>query len=186
MPDEKKPVGHIGVKIIKSQDEGFVPTVFYHKEKQIEKSDKSEQLNRETAVSAADWISHPVNMYGLKELVDNSTILPQCIKAYKSNIAGFGISIHYREDYEKETPEMKAEWTQAERTIALLNMDCMTKEVFENIVRDRETYGIAYCEVIRDMQGNVVQLEFIIDTPSIDMTYPLEPYIDTKYFYLCG
>ncbi len=183
MPDEKKPVGHIGVKIIKSQDEGFVPTVFYHKEKQIEKSDKSEQLNRETAVSAADWISHPVNMYGLKELVDNSTILPQCIKAYKSNIAGFGISIHYREDYEKETPEMKAEWTQAERTIALLNMDCMTKEVFENIVRDRETYGIAYCEVIRDMQGNVVQLEFIIDTPSIDMTYPLEPYIDTKYFY---
>ena len=36
-----------------------------------------------------------------------------------------------------------------------------------------KTYGIAYCEVIRDMQGNVVQLEFIIDTPSIDMTYPL-------------
>ena len=183
MPDGKKPVGHIGVKIIKSQDVGSAPTVFYHKEKQIEKSDKSEQLNRETAVSAANWISHPVNMYGLKELVDNSTILPQCIKAYKSNISGFGISVHYKEDYEKETPEMKAEWTLAERTIALLNMDCMTKEVFENIVRDRETYGIAYCEVIRDMQGNVVQLESIIDTPSIDMTYPLEPYIDTKYFY---
>ena len=51
-------------------------------------------------------------------------------------------------------------------------------------MRDRETYGIAYCEVIRDMQGNVVQLEFIIDTPSIDTTYPLEPYIDTKYFFI--
>ena len=176
-------MGRIGVKIIKSQDESAVPTVFYHKEKQIEKSDKSEQLNRETVVSAADWISHPVNMYGLKELVDNSTILPQCIKSYKSNIAGFGISVHYKEDYDEETPEMKAEWAQAERTIALLNMDCMTKEVFENIVRDRETYGIAYCEVIRDMQGNVAQLEFIIDTPSIDMTYPLDPYVDTEYFY---
>ena len=45
MPDGRKPVGRIGVKIIKSQDESAVPTVFYHKEKQIEKSDKSEQLN---------------------------------------------------------------------------------------------------------------------------------------------
>lgn len=183
MSDEKKTAGRIGVRIIKSQDESTVPTVFYHGGQQIEKSDKSEQLNRETAVSAADWIPHPVNMYGLKELVDNSTILPQCIKAYKSNIAGFGISVHYREDYDEETPEMKAEWTQAERIISLLNMDCMTKEVFEDIVRDRETYGIAYCEVIRDMQGNVAQLEFIMDTPSIDMTCPLEPYVDTEYFY---
>lgn len=33
------------------------------------------------------------------------------------------------------------------------------------------------------MKGNVVQLEFIIDTPSIDMTYPLEPYIETEFFY---
>lgn len=142
MSDEKKTAGRVGVRIIKSQDESTVPTVFYHGGQQIEKSDKSEQLNRETAVSAADWIPHPVNMYGLKELVDNSTILPQCIKAYKSNIAGFGISVHYREDYDEETPEMKAEWTQAERIISLLNMDCMTKEVFEDIVRDRETYGM--------------------------------------------
>jgi len=122
-------------------------------------------------------------MQGLKELVDNSTILPQCIRAYKNNIAGFGISVHYTEDYEEETAEMKAEWAIAERVITLLNMDCMTKEVFENVIRDRETYGIAYCEVIRDMQGNVAQMEFIIDTPSIDMTYPLEPYVDIEYFY---
>ena len=88
---------------------------------------KVRQLNREPLSALRLNFTNPVNMYGLKELVDNSTILPQCIKAYKSNIAGFGISIHYREDYEKETPEMKAEWTQAERTIALLNMDCMTK-----------------------------------------------------------
>ena len=122
-------------------------------------------------------------MYGLKELVDNSTILPQCIRAYKNNISGFGISIHYKEDYNEETEEMKAEWNLAQRTIALLNMDCMIKEIFENIVRDRETYGISYCEVIRDMKGNVVQLEFIIDTPTIDMTYPLEPYIESVFFY---
>ena len=65
----------------------------------------------------------------------------------------------------------------------MLNMDMMTKEVFENVIRDRETYGIAYCEVIRSMDGQVVELQFIIDTPSIDMTYPLEPYVDIEYFH---
>ena len=78
---------------------------------------------------------------------------------------------------------MKAEWKQLEEIINLLNMDIMAKEVFENVIRDKETYGIAYCEVIRNFMGDVVQLEFIIDTPSIDMTYPLEPYIDVEYYY---
>lgn len=183
MDNEKKPVRNIGVKVIKAQEADNTPSVFYKGSSRIEKSDTSEQLTRASAASADEWIPHPVNMYGLKELVDNSTILPQCIRAYKNNISGFGISIHYKEDYNEETKEMKAEWNLAQRTIALLNMDCMIKEIFENIVRDRETYGISYCEVIRDMKGNVVQLEFIIDTPTIDMTYPLEPYIESVFFY---
>lgn len=183
MDNGKKPVRNIGVKVIKAQEADNTPSVFYKGSSRIEKSDKSEQLTRASAASADEWIPHPVNMYGLKELVDNSTILPQCIRAYKNNISGFGISIHYKEDYNEETKEMKAEWNLAQRTIALLNMDCMIKEIFENIVRDRETYGISYCEVIRDMKGNVVQLEFIIDTPTIDITYPLEPYIESVFFY---
>ena len=183
MDNEKKPVRNIGVKVIKAQEADNMPSVFYKGSSRIEKSDTSEQLTRASAASADEWIPHLVNMYGLKELVDNSTILPQCIRAYKNNISGFGISIHYKEDYNEETEEMKAEWNLAQRTIALLNMDCMIKEIFENIVRDRETYGISYCEVIRDMKGNVVQLEFIIDTPTIDMTYPLEPYIESVFFY---
>lgn len=180
---EEKVARQIGVRIINSDNFGSTPTVFVQDHKPIEKSDKSEQLSMVNAVNASEWISHPIDMHGLKELVDNSTILPQCIRAYKSNIAGFGISVGYREDYDDETAEMKAEWNAMERVIDLLNMDCMTKEVFENVIRDRETYGISYCEVIRDMNGNVVQLEFIIDTPSIDMTYPLEPYVETEYFY---
>lgn len=172
----------IGVKIIKSDAENEPVSVFTNR-KHVEKSDKSEQLSRDNSVNASQWISHPVDMRGLKELVDNSTILPQCIKAYKNNIAGFGLSVHYMSDYEEETEEMKAEWTRLEEIINLLNMDIMTKEVFENVIRDRETYGIAYCEVIRDFNGDVVQLEFIIDTPSMDMTYPLWPYMDVEYFY---
>lgn len=176
----------VGVKIIKSDDKSTPLSVFTDRksaEKSVEKSDKSEQLSRDNSSNASEWISHPVDMRGLKELVDDSTILPQCIKAYKNNIAGFGLSVHYMSDYDEETEEMKAEWTQLEEIINLLNMDIMAKEVFENVIRDRETYGIAYCEVIRDFSGNVVQLEFIIDTPSIDMTYPLEPYMDVEYYY---
>ena len=172
----------VGVKIIKSDDKSAPLSVFTER-KPIEKSDKSEQLSRDNSSNASEWISHPIDMRGLKELVDDSTILPQCIKAYKNNIAGFGLSVHYMSDYNKETAEMKAEWTKLEKIINLLNMDIMAKEVFENVIRDRETYGIAYCEVIRDFSGDVVQLEFIIDTPSIDMTYPLEPYMDVEYYY---
>lgn len=172
----------VAVRVVKANTSFETPTVFAEPQK-IEKSDKSEQLSQENAMNASEWITHPVDMRGLKELVDNSTILPQCIRAYKNNIAGFGISVHYSVDAEEETPEMKAEWDAMEKIVALLNMDVMTKEVFESVIADRETYGISYCEVIRDMNGNVVQLEFIKDTPSIDMTYPLEPFMDVDYFF---
>lgn len=177
----KAPAPSFGVRIIKAS-EPTEPLINVFTQS-IEKSDKSEQITKEKSISASDWIPHHVDMRGLKELVDNSTILPQCIKAYKSNIAGFGINVRYVEDFEEETAEMKAEWTALEQIIALLNMDMMTKEVFENVIRDRETFGIAYCEVIRSMDGQVVELQFIIDTPSIDMTYPLEPYVDIEYFH---
>ena len=176
----KAPAPSFGVRIIKASEPTEPISVFT---KDIKKSDKPEQITKEKSINASDWIAHPVDMRGLKELVDNSTILPQCIKAYKSNIAGFGINVQYSEDFDEETPEMKAEWTALEQIIALLNMDMMTKEIFENVIRDRETYGISYCEVIRNMEGQVVELHFIIDTPSVDMTYPLEPYVDTEYFY---
>lgn len=181
MDKKKAPAPKVTVKIVKSSDMDE-PTVFYAQRK-VEKSDSGEQLDPSIQIAASDWIPHPVDMRGLKTLVDNSTILPQCIRAYKSNIAGFGISVGYTEDYDTETPEMKAEWDALKQIIALLNMDMQTKEIFENIIRDRETYGISYCEVIRNQAQEVAELQFIIDTPSIDMTYPLQPYVDMEYFY---
>lgn len=159
----KTPAPSFGVKIIKASEPMEPPISVFSRD--IKKSDKPEQITKEKSVNASDWIAHPVNMQGLKELVDNSTILPQCIKAYKSNIAGFGIGVRYAVDIDDETPEMKAEWSALEDIISLLNMDMMTKEVFENVIRDRETYGISYCEVIRSMDGKVVAvMKQIIDT----------------------
>ena len=152
------------------------------REDTIQKSDISTQIAPQDANNAGDWIAQPNDMRGLAALVKHSTILPQCIRAYKSNIAGFGIGVRYIEDVE-ETSEMAAEFTKAEEIIELLNTEQDTKEVFEDIIEARETYGIAYLEVIRDVAGNVTQIEFIKDTPSVTKTKQLNSYVDTVYYH---
>ena len=82
MDDKKAPTPRVDVRIIKSSSMD-IPTVFYEQQK-VEKSDKGEQLDPSIQISASDWIPHAIDMRGLKILVDNSTILPQCIRAYKS------------------------------------------------------------------------------------------------------
>lgn len=158
------------VRIIKAQ------------EAPVEKADTSVQVTTQEAYNAGDWITPRNDMRGLARLVENSTILPQCIRAYKNNIAGFGIGVRYIEDVE-ETPEMAAEFSRAEEIIELLNIEQDTKEVFEDIIEARETYGIAYLEVIRNIADEVVQIEFIKETPTITKTRPLDPYITTTYYH---
>lgn len=40
-----------------------------------------------------------------------------------------------------------------------------------------------YAEVIRDMDGNVIQLEFIEDTPSVEKSRRLDPRVEVTYFH---
>ena len=65
----------------------------------------------------------------------------------------------------------------------MLNMEQESNELFEDIVEARETYGCAYAEVIRDMDGNVIQLEFIEDTPSVEKSRRLDPRVEVTYFH---
>ena len=148
----------------------------------VEKADPSTQVTQQEAYNAGDWITPPLDLKGLRVLVKNSSILPQCVRAYKNNIAGFGIGVRYKDDIE-ETPEMAAEFERAEEIIELLNLEQDTKEVFEDIIEAREIYGISYLEVIRNVAGEVQQIEFIKDTPSITKTKPLEPYIATVFYH---
>lgn len=146
------------------------------------KADTSVQVTEQDAFNAGDWITPRHDLHGLEKLVENSTILPQCIRAYKNNIAGFGIGVRYIEDVE-ETEEMAAEFKRAEEIIELLNTEQDTKEIFEDIIEARETYGIAYIEVIRNLAGEVVQIEFVKETTSVQKTRPLMPYIETTYYH---
>ncbi len=141
--------------------------------KPIKKADTITQ-NTESEYYTGDWIEPVTDLKG--------TILPQCIRAYKNNIAGFGLGIKYRED-RKETSEMAAEFERAEEILELLTLEQDTKNIFENIIETRETYGIAYLEIIRTLAGEVEQIEFIQNTPSIRKTKPLEPYIETLFYH---
>ena len=172
MAQGSKKVGRVKATIISET----VPA-----ENNIRKADTSTQVTSENAFNAGDWIEPPVRMIGYKQLVTESSILPQCIRAYKNNIAGFGIGVRYRVD-DEETPEMAAEYERAEEIIELLNTEQDTKEVFEDVIEARETYGIAYIEVIRNLAGEVTQIEFIRETPTIRKTQPLSPYIETPYY----
>lgn len=160
----------VGVRIIKSSNSP------------VTKAETVTQINTDENITAGEWISKPQSFKGLENLVEGSSILPQCIRAYKYNIAGFGIGVRYKEDI-KETPEMLEEYNRAEAIIDLLNTERDTKEVFEDIIEARETYGIAYVEVIRTIAGDVEQIEFIKDTASVEKTKPLLPYISVKSYY---
>ena len=144
MSEQKKP-GLVGVRVIKERS---AP---------VAKSLSPTQVDYENTLAAGDWIEPPVDLFGLRVMVSQSTILPQCARAYRNNIPGFGIGVRYKEDVE-ETPEMQAEFTRMEELIELLNMDQDTKEVFEDIIEAREIYGIAYLEVIRNVGGEVSQI----------------------------
>lgn len=169
----KKQNAEIGVKIIKASAPTPAPVV---------KAETTTQVTTETAYNGSDWITHPIDLRGLKALVRNSNILPQCIRAYKNNIAGFGLGVRYTTD-EEETPEMAAEFNRLTEILELLNVEQDTKEVFEDLIEARETYGIAYLEVIRNFAEEVEEVVFVREVPSIDKTIPLEPYIDFTYYH---
>lgn len=176
---QQKSHSQIGVKLVKAREfNGYSDLA----PKEIAKSDRSEQLEEASSYSADEWIPHRINMQGLRFLVEHSTILPQCIRAYKNNIAGFGVEVEYNGDFD-ETDETKKEWDALQRILDLLSFDMDTKEIFENVITASETYGIGYLEVIRNIDGEVVGLEFVDDTESVDMTYPVEPYVDVDVNY---
>lgn len=174
MENEKK-TPHVSVHIVKSAQAA--------EERPIAKAENPTQLDTQQARSAGEFVTPPYPLVGLKNMVKESNILPQCIAAYKNNIAGFGIALRYIVDDGDETTEMKAEWDAAQEIIDLLSLDMDTKEVFEDIIEARETFGIAYLEVIRNPAGEVNQIAFIRDTPSIQKTYPLNPPVMVDYNY---
>ncbi|PEY32713.1 phage portal protein [Bacillus cereus] len=120
-------------------------------------SRQQEDENEKNAVN--DIITPPYAIEDLQRIKENSTILGQCIDAYKRNIAGFGHEMQYKQNDIEETPEMKSEWTHVDtEVIPFFSFEKPFKEILETAIDDRETTGNGYIEVIRNMDKKPAEL----------------------------
>ncbi|WP_144616308.1 phage portal protein [Bacillus cereus] len=104
-------------------------------------------------------ITPPYRIEDLQQIKENSTILGQCIDAYKRNIAGFGHEMQYKQNDIDETNEMKSEWTYVDtEVIPFFSFEKPFKEILETGIDDRETTGNGYIEVIRNLEGKPAEL----------------------------
>lgn len=114
----------------------------------------------ETELSGMDGIvKRPYPPKELQDLVQMSTILQQCVEAYRRNIVGFGAVPQYHEDdvIEAETAEMKAEWEQIQDFVKYFSFDMSMEDVFGEVIEDREITGNGYMEIMRDTLNMVVE-----------------------------
>jgi len=120
-------------------------------------SRQQESENEKYAVN--DIIEPPYRIEDLQQIRENSTILGQCIDAYKRNIAGFGHEMKYKQEDDEDTLEKKAEWTLVDtEIIPLFSFDKPFKEILETGIDDKETTGNGYIEVIRNLEGKPAEL----------------------------
>lgn len=118
-----------------------------------------QQESEDEKYAINDIIEPPYRIEDLQQIRENSTILGQCIDAYKRNIAGFGHEMKYKQEDDQETPEMKAEWTLVDtEIIPLFSFDKPFKEILETAIDDKETTGNGYIEVIRNLEGKPAEL----------------------------
>lgn len=113
----------------------------------------SAQDNKDNQMSGVDGvIERPYPITELQALVEKSTILQQCVDAYKRNIVGFGATADYLEDI-KETPEMMKEWDVVKDFIKYFSFDMSFTDLLGELIEDREISGNGYLEIIRDAKG---------------------------------
>lgn len=143
----------MGVKVIK----GKGPDIIRKAQETKNASD-----NQESTLAGLDAvIPSPYPIKDLQGIIEISTILQQCIEAYKRNIVGFGLTPKYIKDdvVGDENPEMKAEWEKLEEFIKYFNFDMSFEDVMSQIIDDREQTGNGYVEIIRDGTGLPVEGE---------------------------
>ncbi|GIN71143.1 hypothetical protein J14TS2_16180 [Bacillus sp. J14TS2] len=130
-----------------------------HTTQQLYKDDFSNQYG--------DIIAPPYNLKELKMIGEYSSILQQCVDAYKTNIIEFGIEPSYKIDVNSEEIEeevrrhAEAEWTRLDEFVRYLNLDESPETILGYAFDDREKTGNGYLEIIRDGTGAPVGIEYV-------------------------
>lgn len=105
-------------------------------------------------------------MSELKKITEYSSIMQQCIDAYKRNIVDFGFTAEYRiditsDDVDQETKnEAKKEHSKLSEFIRYLSLHSSPEEVMGHVIEDREKTGNGFFEVIRDGSGTPCEIEY--------------------------
>lgn len=119
-------------------------------------SSTTKQLYEDPFTYDGEIIPPPYNLTELKLIGEYSTILQQCVEAYRVNILGFGLVPAYRFDYNaKDTLDNRkkaadTEWTRLEEFYRYLNYDEEAETILGYALEDREKMGNGYVEMIRD------------------------------------
>lgn len=149
---EKEKKDRINVKVVKGEDNELPSLVAIQKgiHRQSHKDDIYEGEYTDDGL-----IAPPYPQKELAEMVEYSTILQQCIEAYKRNITGFGTKVTYTtdENQTEETTEMQQEKERVESFIKNFNFEQSFEDVWGDALGNREKTGNGYIEVIRDGKG---------------------------------
>ena len=122
---------------------------------------ESQQLSEEGTFST-DWMNKqsilkpPYDPVKLYSIVENSSILPQCIDAMALNTDGFGIEFFYTGDIKDEkSSAVIAERKMLEDFFSKVNEKESFTTVRKAMRSDLETTGNGYLEIIRTQGGDI-------------------------------
>ncbi len=130
----------------------------------------------------------PYNLKELKMIAEYSTILQQCVDAYRTNIVGFGFDFEYSFDVNspnvtnKEKNEAESEWTKLEEFVKYLHFDESAETLLGFVIEDREKTGNGFIEVIRNGENKPAGIEYM-DVQNVRVCKLSEPIeVDFTYF----
>lgn len=116
-----------------------------------------EFLSLASSAGATVVIPTPYNVNRMYQLTEQSNMLPQCIEAYVTNIVTTGWEV---EPLFRGKVVNDGERVELESFLDNANSQEGLVDVFEKVVRDRETVGFGFLEVIRDASRRISLLRY--------------------------
>lgn len=154
--------------VYKSEDDGLHPVLRAQNDKlkqtSVQKSESGESKSM-SEFQLEDVIAPPYDFSSLQLLCEQSSILQQCIDAYKINIAGFGLESVIKEDLSNSNDETKKAY-EKERSklkdyLNYINLETPIEEVLECVIDDLEKTGNAYIEILRSDDNEISTFEHL-------------------------
>lgn len=132
-------------------------------------SNRTKQIHEDDFMGSygGDIVEPPYNLKELKSIGGYSSILQQCVDAYKTNIVEFGIEPEFKVDINAEDieeglkVEAENEWQRLDEFIRYLNMDESAESVIGHMIDDREKTGNGYFEIIRNGKDEPAGIEYV-------------------------